>query len=154
MFDACTPQTRIVDGWEGAYTYKKREQFQQAYETIKVKLATMAAEPEKYGRRIEAGFGIWMDCDWRKFGWNTDDLTKNFFTPTEFESSVRSALQVSDEYVWIYTEQPRWWTKEKLPTAYVDALIKSREGCDAATFNRKSTGGHDSPPNGSPQRSQ
>ena len=59
----------------------------------------------------------------------SDDLTdfsKNHFSPAEFENAVRSALRVSDEYVWIYTEQPRWWTKEKLPQTYVDALAKTR----------------------------
>lgn len=127
MLDVCTPRTRMIDGWEGAYTYKTRTQFQQARDNIKSHLATMAAEPDKYRRRIEAGFGIWMDCNWREAGWRTDEVSKNFFTPAEFETSIRTALQLSDEYVWIYTEQPRWWTNEKLPTAYVDALRKARE---------------------------
>ena len=25
-------------------------------------------------------------------------------------------------YVWIDTEQPRWWTREKLPQAYIEAV--------------------------------
>lgn len=126
MFDACTPQTRIIDGWEGAYTYKTKKQFQQAYDAIKAKLAALAADPEKYRSRIEAGFGIWMDCNWRQKGWHTDDFSKNFFKPEEFETSVRLGLEVSDEYVWIYTEQPLWWTNQRLPQAYVDALTRAR----------------------------
>jgi hypothetical protein len=55
-----------------------------------------------------------------------DDFSKNHFTPAEFEAAVRSALEVSDEYVWIYTEQPRWWTSERLPAAYIDALRSAR----------------------------
>jgi hypothetical protein len=125
MLDACTPQTKFVDGWEGAYTYKKMEQFQKAYDSIKVKLAALAADPEKYGQRFQAGFGIWMDCNWSKVGWHTDELPRNFFTPAEFENSVRFGLERTDEYVWIYTEQPRWWTNEKLPKEYVEALRKA-----------------------------
>ncbi len=106
MLDAAAPQTRIVDAWEGAYRYKKKEQFEKAYKSIKEGLAALAADPEKYRRRIEAGFGIWMDCDWRSVGWRTDDFSKNHFTPAEFENSLRAALEVSDEYVWVYTEQP------------------------------------------------
>lgn len=49
-------------------------------------------------------------------------VEKNHFTPDEFEAAVRAALQRSDEYVWVYTEQPRWWTNEKLPAAYVEAV--------------------------------
>ncbi len=30
MLDACTPQARIVDAWEGAYTYKTKAQFEKA----------------------------------------------------------------------------------------------------------------------------
>src|SRR5262249_21812615 len=70
---------------------------------------------------------IWMDNDWRRKGWNLADFTKNYFSPADFGASVRSALRVSDEYVWIYTEQPRWWTKEKLPQAYVDASASARK---------------------------
>lgn len=48
----------------------------------------------------------------------------NYFTPASFETSVRSALDVSDKYVWIRAEQPRWWAGEQLPLAYIEALRK------------------------------
>lgn len=60
--------------------------------------------------------------------WGWDDLSKNFFKPEEFATTVRLGLEVSDEYVWIYTEQPRRWTNEKLPKEYVEALVKARQG--------------------------
>lgn len=126
MLDACTPATRFIDGWEGAYRYRQADQFQRAYEAIRVKLPSLAADPEKYRRHFSAGFGIWMDADWRSVGWRTDDLSKNFFTPAEFEASVRLGLERTDEYVWIYTEQPRWWTMAKLPPQYVEGLRKAR----------------------------
>ena len=125
MLDVCLPQTRIVDAWEGAYRYKQKEQFQKAYDTIKVKSLDWTAVPEKYGSQVQAGFGIWMDCDWREVGWNLSDHSRNHFTPAEFQQTVRLALETSDQYVWIYTEQPRWWTNEKLPKEYVDALGKA-----------------------------
>jgi hypothetical protein len=55
------------------------------------------------------------------------NFSKNYFSPGEFETAVRSALQVSDGYVWIYSERPKWWTKEMLPEVYVDALVKARK---------------------------
>jgi hypothetical protein len=73
-----------------------------------------------------------MDCDWRKAGWDTNTFTKNFYTPEAFENSVRAALQAADEYVWIYTEQPRWWTDKgtstNLPEPYDRAVRRSRAG--------------------------
>ncbi len=126
IWDVCPPQATIVDAWEGAYPYKQRDQFRKAYETIKVQSAQWTAVPEKYRRQIQAGFGIWMDCNWPKEGWHVDDFSKNHFTPAQFQETVRLALGVSDRYVWIYTEQPRWWTNEKLPKEYVEALRNAK----------------------------
>ena len=60
---------------------------------------------------LSMGFGLWMDYDWRKHGWDAADAAKNYFTPQQFEASLRSALDKCDEYVWVYTEEPKWWAK-------------------------------------------
>jgi hypothetical protein len=127
MLTACSTDRIIVDAWESSYSYKQANQFQQAYETIKKKALDWTAVPDKYRSHVKAGFGICMDNNWRRKGWDVTDLSKNHFSPAEFETAVRSALRRSDEYVWIYTEQPRWWTKERLPQAYVDSLAKARK---------------------------
>lgn len=127
VLDASADKTIIVDAWESAYGYKSLEQFKQAYDTIKVKSLEWTDSPEKYRQHIHVGFGIMMDYNWRKIPWNISDVSKNYFSPAEFENSVRHALQTSDKYVWIYTEQPRWWTNEKLPNDYIEALIKARK---------------------------
>jgi hypothetical protein len=127
MLDASSEETTIVDAWESSYSYKEQKQFEQAYQTIKKKALAWTAAPEKYRSQVKAGFGIWMDNNWRRKGWNVTDFSRNHFSPAEFGNVVGSALRVSDEYVWIYTEQPRWWSKEKLPQAYVDALSNARK---------------------------
>ncbi len=128
LLEACSEKTQIVDAWEYSYPYKDRKQFEEAYTTIKNQSVEWTAVPDKYRRHVKAGFGIWMDCRWRQVGWNLDDFSKNHFTPEEFEAAVRAALDVSDRYVWIYTEQPRWWTNERLPKEYVEALADARNG--------------------------
>jgi ubiquinone/menaquinone biosynthesis C-methylase UbiE len=127
VLDACSEVTRIIDAWEYSYPYKRPEQFEEAYETIRTKSLDWTEVPEKYRGQVTAGFGVWMDHDWRRTGWDLSDFTKNHFTPAELEAAVRAALLASDEYVWIYTEQPRWWTNERLPQAYVDALKAARQ---------------------------
>ncbi len=127
MLDACSPETKIVDAWEFAYPYKTPKQFQEGYETIRTKSLEWTQNTQQYRRHVTAGFGLWMDCHWRQVGWNLEDFSKNHFTPGEFENSVRLALKTSDQYVWIYTEQPRWWTNEKLPPEYVAALTNARQ---------------------------
>jgi tRNA A58 N-methylase Trm61 len=130
MLDACPDRATIVDAWESSYPYKRAEQFATAHDTIRQQSAEWSADPDKYRRVVRAGFGIWMDYDWRRRAWDTSDFAKNHFTPAEFESAVRTALHTSDGYVWIYTEQPRWWTNERLPAAYVEALRKAQEPFD------------------------
>jgi len=124
MIEVATKETVIVDAWEFSYPYKERKQFDAAYETITKTAADYSAVPEKYREKMKAGFGIWIDH--KRKGWDLADFSKNHFSPAEFESSVRSALEVSDEYVWIYSERPKWWTREMLPPAYAEALVKAR----------------------------
>jgi hypothetical protein len=127
VLGACTRETTVVDAWEPSYPYKEPRQFEQAYETIKKKALDWTAEPAKYRGQVRAGFGLWMDYDWRRKGWGATDFAKNHFRPDEFERAVSAALRVSDRYVWVYTEQPRWWTGEKLPLPYVEALARARK---------------------------
>ena len=125
VLDACTKETTLVDAWEFSYPYKERKQFEQAYATITKKALGWTAVPMKYKAHVRAGFGIWMDH--KRKGWDVADFSKNYFSPAGFETAVRSALEVSDGYVWIYSERPKWWTKEMLPQAYVQALAKARK---------------------------
>jgi hypothetical protein len=125
VLDACAKETVIVDAYEFAYPYKERKQFEQAYNTITKKALDWTAVPEKYKAQVKAGFGLWMDH--KKKGWDVADFSKNYFSLAEFESTVRSALEVSDGYVWIYSERPKWWTNEMLPKEYVEALAKARK---------------------------
>jgi hypothetical protein len=125
VLEGCSKQTTIVDAWESSYPYKEQRQFEEAYQTIKEKALGWTAVPEKYQGHVKAGFGLWMDH--KRKGWDVADFSNNFFSPGEFEAAVRSALQVSDGYVWIYSERPKWWTKEMLPQPYVEALTKARK---------------------------
>jgi arylsulfatase A-like enzyme len=121
-------ETRFVDAWELSYGFKRQNQFQQAYDaTTRKGPEKWTSEPENFRRHVRVGFGIWLDNDWDIHGWNDKDFAKNYFTPAAFEESIRAAITVSDEYVWIYSGQPRWWTNEKLPRAYVDALENARK---------------------------
>jgi hypothetical protein len=132
MVEAASGGTRLVDGYELAYWHNKdTSTFASAYQMIKETLLPIVADPEAYRRRISVSFGLWMDFDSTARGWDGVDGSRNFYTPEEFETSVRSALDVADEYVWIYTQVPRWWSPEgkpvKLPEGYAGALRRARQ---------------------------
>jgi hypothetical protein len=128
MLDAAKGKTRIVDGCELAYAYKDTSKFGKMYETMSKKVLPLVADHEKYQKHFSLGFGVWMDEDWRKHGWDTSDFGKNFYSPEDFEKTARTALETSDEYVWIYTEKPKWWSEKgptDLPDAYEQALRRA-----------------------------
>jgi hypothetical protein len=130
LIEAARGPTRIIDGHELSYGYKTAEQFTAARKTVTQDLLPIVRDTEKCRRMVSLGFGVWLDQDWRKNGWNTDDVSKNYFTPEAFETSVHEALKACDDYVWTYSETPRWWSEEgkpvKLPAEYDTALRKAR----------------------------
>jgi hypothetical protein len=140
MFNAATGSSKIIDGHEYSYGYKAPAQFDDARkqfyggDLFRV-IGTDTAKVEKH---LALGFGVWLDNAWRTNGWNPADVEKNYFTPASFEQSVRFALERSDEYVWIYTEKPCWWSTDgkprDLPPAYEQALRRALKH-DAATVS-------------------
>ncbi|HEY8750646.1 MAG TPA: hypothetical protein VIM11_21860 [Tepidisphaeraceae bacterium] len=129
MLDAASSNSRIIDGYESSYSFKDTTRFAPAYATMKSAVLPLVADPQKYQSHFSFGFGIWLDNNWRRLGWHTDDLSKNFYSPEAFEKTVEAALNRSDQYVWIYSETPKWWTAsgkpDKLPDAYDLALRKA-----------------------------
>lgn len=130
LLDAAEGGTRVVDGHELSYGYRHPSDFSRAREAMKRGVLPIVADPRQHARHGRAAFGIWMDFDWRHEGWYADDPGRNYFTPAVFEQAVSRALALTDEYVWIYVETPRWWTDEgvsrDLPRPYVTALRRAR----------------------------
>ena len=127
MAESRKGQTRLIDGYEPSYGYRDTTKFDAALELIRLSTP-----------KLEAGFGLWLDYDHPKYGWNTIEPARNYFTPETFETSLRAAFERSDGIVWIYSETPRWWTKDggavKLPPAYIEAIRKAKQ---AATTDKR-----------------
>jgi hypothetical protein len=131
MVSAATGRTRLVDGYEPAYFHNKDlAKFRRAHRMLTDGVLPIVEEPERYRRLLSVGFGLFMDYDPKQRPWNGRDGSANYYTPWEFEASVRAALAEADEYVWIYSEAPRWWsdagTPVNLPDGYADALRRVR----------------------------
>lgn len=135
MVEAAKGNARLVDGYESSYGFKNTSRFAKAYRTMREGVLPIVSDRKKYHQVFSLGFGIWLDYKYEGHTWNTNDLTKNFYTPDALEASVRKALEVSDEYVWIYNEAPRWWSGQgkpvDLPEAYDAAFRRARKGLTA-----------------------
>jgi hypothetical protein len=130
MLDTARGRTRIVDGYELSYGFREPRQFADARRLVEQGVLPIVAAPLVYRERLQLGFGIWLDYDWRRRGWSATEPSRNYITPETLESTVTAALRTSDEYVWIYNETPRWWGSTKpearMPEAYVTALRRAK----------------------------
>jgi hypothetical protein len=126
LFEEAAGETRIIDGFEFSYPYRTAQDFERGYRKMVEAGRRLSAVPRAYDTRLSAGFGIWLDWNWRHEGWSTDDLAVNYFTPQALETALAAALRRSDRYVWLYGEQPRWWPRARLPEAYIAAVRSAR----------------------------
>ncbi len=140
-------QATVIEGFEFSYPYRSSGQFQKAYASLRGPCRDLSLDPPKYDRGLEVGFGLWLDYDSasacqeaRGLGqpcpWYDPSLypveQRHILDPEEFARAVEFAREVSDGYVWIYTEVPKWWTEEhplgeNLPDASVKALQSGRD---------------------------
>jgi len=129
MFDAALPNDRIIDGGELAYGFRTTQEFTDQRDVVSDKACTLLEDRRTYLDHIGVAYGLWLDFEWKDRPFLTDDLTKNYFTPQQWQNSVRTALTQTDQYLWIYTEKPRWWTAAgpsvDLPAAYAEALRRA-----------------------------
>lgn len=128
MLESASSRTIIVEGWEPSYGNRTRDQYVAARKNILTDGAPYYTPAAKYAEHVRCGFGIWTDFDWRNQGWSYTDLTKNYHTPEGFRASLNYALELSDEYVWVYSEELRWWNPARAPQAYIDALALAKKG--------------------------
>lgn len=129
MIEAAKAPSRLIDGHEMSYGYVDADAFVRARQTITADAAGLSADRSRYGQFVSPGFGIWLDYDWQKKGWKPKDPESNHFSPERLESSLRAAIEQSGEYVWIYTEKPRWWSENgpvDLPASYVETIRRVR----------------------------
>ena len=124
MLDVIDVPQLLYDGWEFAYGYKTEAQFSTAYDLIHQKGVDWHAQSVqvKFRQHYRASFGLWIDRDGV---WDQTDFTQNYFTPEEFEASLRLALRYTDRYVWIYNNAANWWNGH-VPQPYMDALTRAR----------------------------
>jgi len=130
MLEAAGPRTVIVDAYESAYPFREVAQFVAGRRAIMKSGLKVSRAPQAYRNHMKVGFGLYMDQGWGSVGWFPDDPEKNKLSPLEFEYALHRALTYTDRYVWVYSEQPNWWTGNKLPPGYADAARNARKHHD------------------------
>ncbi|MEN6303665.1 MAG: hypothetical protein ABFD96_13125 [Armatimonadia bacterium] len=116
--DAAPPTMTFVDGCEAAYRFNSRLDYLAAANLIRNKCQRLVS-PEnryKYRAQVQVGFGVYLDAYVNPPD-NTWYINPGDQTPVRrLAENVASALEVADEYVWIYGEQSSWFPSPH-PTA-------------------------------------
>ena len=111
MLEASDEDTIVVDGCEGAYRFGDRHEFMRLRKVVTEKALKYTMVPEAYRKKMRVGFGLYLDMYNypANHPWYADRPEDNYRTPDYLETSVRNAIEISDGYVWIYSEFPSWW---------------------------------------------
>jgi hypothetical protein len=108
----------FVDGYESAYAFKQRQKFLDGYRQVREGAVAVSAVPQLYSQRVRAGFGLWLDYSQKP----------DYFSPEEFRRVLAYALEISDEYVWLYTHGPRFFPPTDIQPTYIEAIAGARRG--------------------------
>jgi hypothetical protein len=118
LLEAMPAAAVLIDGYEHAFAFKRRNQFLNGYRSIHREAVKLSAVPERYRERVRAGFGLWLD----------HKEQPDYFTSEEWRQAVRAALEVSDGYVWVYSHGPRFFPLAGVETSYIQAMADARYG--------------------------
>jgi hypothetical protein len=116
FLESMSARSILIDGYEFAYGFKERRQFLDGYRQIHRDATRLSKFPDLYREKIRAGFGLWIDYQ----------SQQNYFSPEELQKAVGAALEVSDGYVWIYSQSPQFFPLSEIPTSYIEAISEGR----------------------------
>ena len=132
MVSAASDSARIVDGNELAYPVGDPAELDEFFRAMTDGVSAWFTDSTRYRHIISRSFGLWLDYESAHLGWNVQKPKQNPRTPDSMRALVRRALVLADDYVWIYSQKPRWWTeagsRKDLPDAYIQALRAARKG--------------------------
>jgi hypothetical protein len=137
MCRAATPATLLYDGYEQSYSFRTEAAFQQGRTCMVQDARELFIDKDAFDQHMRAGFGLWLDNGSDRGLWYPNDPSRNYFTPTLWQSTMHHALSWSDRYVWVYNQRVNWWTTPPtgLAPAYEEAQRRALDGPAAAAVH-------------------
>lgn len=126
MLSASTPETIFIDGFEDSYGYKKEGLFVIGKNLIKYIGKNFVKYPEKFEKQVKIGFGLWLDYQ-NKWEIEPEKIKMNYFSPIEWSKTLNYALKHTDKYVWIYSQQAKFFQNFNIPQNYLDIFFSLKK---------------------------
>ncbi|MBZ0159113.1 hypothetical protein [Candidatus Methylomirabilis sp.] len=118
LLEAMPEGAVLIDGYEYAYPFKERRQFLEGYRRIHQDALQVSAVPEEYQKKVKAGFGLMLD-----YGSRPD-----YRTPQALRQALTYAMEISDGYVWLYSQGPQFFPPSRIDPSYLEAITQARRG--------------------------
>lgn len=124
ILDAAGPSCMIVDGYEPAFGIKTRLDLKNISQSIKNgAIAALSSSPDKYAQKVKFGPAIWIDLNHNTLGWpNPGNYAQNYWTPGAFETAMSDRWDLTDKYIWVWSETVNWYTGLLMPREYIDRV--------------------------------
>lgn len=112
LLEGLPNSAKMVEGNEDAYYSRDKENLLSIYNDSKVGLPKFlsTANQQKYKSHVSVGLGLYTDMYTNDFG------KKYYFSATSqrtrlerFRERIHEAMEITDEYVWLYNEEFKWW---------------------------------------------
>jgi hypothetical protein len=138
ILDAIHPDVKLIDGNEEAYYYTSALEYYRLRSTLRndAKALIPLELWAKYASRNEIAHSISVDYiagNWLGMSPFPYRLTGQSVMMTAeekikwFEHNAYYALRTADEYAWLYTEDMNWWTGEKVPEGFREAILRAKQ---------------------------
>jgi hypothetical protein len=109
LLDELPPKARLVDACENAYRFQGDDFARQAYHTRNRYIQLVSPENQgKYRSQVQAGFGLYMDAHENPEGSSWYQGPLNGSRAARLRQNAADALEVADEYVWLWGEEGCW----------------------------------------------
>lgn len=137
VIEAIKPGTKFIDGNEEAYYYTSPGEFYEVRNTLTVD-AKALIPPElwekhscynRIGHAIAAEYitGNWLGMSPFPYRLTGQGVMMSTEEKAQWlEHNTYYALKTADEYAWLYTEGMNWWTGEKVPEGFKEALFSAK----------------------------
>jgi len=126
VLEAAHKDTTLIDGLEFAYGFKTRTEFETLKALMRINGKGLSKVPELYQKRMKMAYGIWIDNNSGTRGWDPEHPEKNYFQPKEIEESLRLGLELTETYVWLYSERLNWYTRKAVTEPYLSAVANAQ----------------------------
>ncbi len=116
VLEALPDGATFVDGFEFSYGFKERAQFVHGYHQVREEAASLSAVPALYRQKVRVGFGLMLDYE--------DNPA--YFSVSELRNAVAHALEISDGYVWLYSQRSQFFPLRLVTPDQVAAIASAR----------------------------